>query len=152
MKTQSGGHADGGAEDGVGHVGPVDVVEVVASDEGEGLDRLDVGGAKGVHGKVLHGAVVVVDVVVVVRFHSRDGTHGKDHVEQSEPWGVGSLAFEVISAEGGLVKHWNESVDAFEVGVDECLALPGPWDALGVLLGGGLLADGWVVVGHLDSV
>lgn len=57
---------DGGVEDGVGYVGLVDVVEVVIFDEGEGLDCFDVGGVKGVYGKVFYGVVVVVDVVVVV--------------------------------------------------------------------------------------
>lgn len=54
--------------------------------------------------------------------------------------------------EGGFVEYWNESVDVFEVGVDECLVFLGLWDVLGVFLGGGFLVDGWVVVGYFDFV
>lgn len=152
MKAESTSHPDSGAEHGIGHVRLVDVVQVEAADEGERLHGLDVAAAEGVDGQVLHGAVVVVDVVVIVGFHADDAAHGKDHVEQGEPRAVEALTFEVICAESGLIEHGDKDVDPLEVGVDEGLAFPGPGDALAVLWRGTVLLPNGKVLGDLCRV
>ena len=145
-------HADGSTEHCVGHVGSVDVVEVIAANKSEGLDGFNVAAAKGIHGEVLHGAVVIVDVVIVIRLHGHDASHCEDHVEQSQPWRVQSLALKVVSAERALIQHGDEDMNPLEVRVDQCLALPRPWDALQVLGSRGLLPDDGIIIRHLNVV
>lgn len=152
MQSQCTRHPNGGTEHRVGHIRPVDVVQVEATHERQGLNSLDVAAAQGIDGEMLHGTIVIVDMVVVLRLHAHHAAHGKDHVQQRQPGPVETLAFEIVCTEATLIEQRNEDVDTFEVRVDQSLPFPRPWDPLTVL---GrvipLLPDGEVVC-NLDRV
>lgn len=81
MQAESSGHSEDGADDGIGHVWAVDVVQVVASEESQCMDGLDMAAAKRTEVDVLYGLIVVLDMAQVTRWRGHDTTRGKDHVE-----------------------------------------------------------------------
>lgn len=128
MQPEGSGHSEDGTDDGIGHVWAVDVVEVVASKERQGMDGFDVAAPKRAEMDVFYGLVVVLDVAQVVRWRGHDAARGKDHVDEGEPGGIASPALVVMFTKRGLVQHGSKDVNTFEVGIDKSLPFVRPRD------------------------
>lgn len=128
MQPEGSGHSVNCTNNGIGHVWTVDIMEVVASQQRQGVDGLDIAAPKRTEMDVLYGLIVILDVAQVTRRRGHDTARGKDHVDEREPRGIASSTFVVMFPKRCLVQYGREDVDTFEVGIDKSLPLVCPWN------------------------
>jgi hypothetical protein len=135
METKGAGHSDRGPENSIGHIWSIYVMEVVAAQKGQCLDRLDTTASQSSEAEVLHSFLVVLEVIHVAGLGGHYASDGENHIEQGEPRRVMPFGVEIICPKVDLIEHWGEDVAPLEVSIDKSLSFQRPANGRRLLRG-----------------